>query len=247
MIKAVYIYKLVDRHTSEVYYVGATSQTLEKRLQMHRQLCGSKRMKELFDSELDITIELIEATTNISAATREKYWIDYYSLKGFNLRNGKHYVSYPNSTPTRLKLRTEKINQYSLAWNLVKTWESIDEINEAGFNEDLICSALMGWRKSSQGFRWEFNKKELANSDFHHTWHTIIRIEHHPKSQSKSAFQPLSLFPFRNSLSETNSKTTSIWFTSYSSILFSRAALLGLVSFITFGRFLHFSLKRSIR
>jgi len=57
------------------------------------------------------------------------------------------------------KAKSKQVNQYDLAGNFIKTWESATEIErQLGFAQGNISNCCNGKRKSAYGFIWRFNE-----------------------------------------------------------------------------------------
>lgn len=81
------IYYLSNPLTNTIFYVGATSQTLAKRLMQHKNNWGNKTTKSLSIQGVSPIIHLLEECSIDNAAEREEYWIRKMISDGHPIEN----------------------------------------------------------------------------------------------------------------------------------------------------------------
>lgn len=92
MNKRVIIYTITDANTGLIHYVGATSQSLEKRFNQH---CYDGTLKVLRNPKMCPVIEAIDETNGVdNAAFLESYWIHQLRTWGFPLQNRRKSETY---------------------------------------------------------------------------------------------------------------------------------------------------------
>ena len=168
------IYVLKDPRTSIVRYVGATTQTLNKRLVGHvwdaKNLSGTRKInwiKQLLELELKPIIELIEETEEW--IEREKYWYNYYKAitELVNTNNGGQGVfkKDADSIKRTTEAKYTPILQHSLAGELIQEWPCIKDATIAlGLARNSIKNNLRGRSASCGGFIWKYKNKETPES-----------------------------------------------------------------------------------
>lgn len=174
MRQLVRIYVLKHPLTFEVRYVGATSQSLRRRLSGHiwdaKNLKGTRKINwinSLLKEHLCPIIELVETCENWQE--REKFWYDFYSKENVlvNTRDGgagvfkKDRDSIGRSSQAKFKA----IVQFSLEGKLLQEWPSIRDATLAlKLSRNSIKNCLRGSCSSSGGFRWRYKgEKNFAS------------------------------------------------------------------------------------
>lgn len=167
------IYRLIDPNTLEIKYIGKSDISLVKRLVCHiNQIYRKERFSDKGDWIENLIkqgkcplIELIEEVDKNQAASKEKYWIQFYS-KDYKLYNIMH-----NNNPDLFKSLHErcsiKIYEYTIGGEFIKEWESILEAaNFYGLSSGNICSAANGKRKMAGKSMWRYFKTDKIPNYF---------------------------------------------------------------------------------
>ena len=106
---------------------------------------GDKTNNSIYNLEL---IEHKEHVRNHSLG----HTIDLYGVK--NPFYGKHHTK---DVITKL---SKKVIQYDLDNNLVKIWDSFQEIGRNGFNHKNVHMCCQGKRKTHKGFIWKYYEEQ---------------------------------------------------------------------------------------
>ena len=79
------IYIISSSQTNQVY-IGSTKRTLGHRFSQHKSNTKNNkcRSKVLLNEFSDCKIDLIEYTTKEDRLQRERYWVEYYSVRAVN-------------------------------------------------------------------------------------------------------------------------------------------------------------------
>ena len=168
------IYVLKDPRTDIVRYVGATTQTLNRRLVGHvwdaKNLSGTRKInwiKQLLELRLKPQIELLEETEDW--IVREKYWVSYYKQRTelVNSTSGGEGVfkKDKNSIKRSSEAKYTPIIQFSLAGEVIQEWPCIKDATIAlGLARNSIKNNLRGRSASCGGFIWKYKNKETPES-----------------------------------------------------------------------------------
>ena len=165
------IYVLKDPDTFQVRYVGATSQTLTRRLSGHLWDSRHKRsstrkihwIAKLLSQGKTPVIELIE-TCGEDWAKREQHWYLYYALQttlvNTNKGGGGVFKKDANSIARSSQAKFQAIVQYDLSGNRIAEWECIrDATAHYGLARNAIKNCLRGRAASSGGYVWKYRDK----------------------------------------------------------------------------------------
>lgn len=165
------IYVLKDPRSLVIRYVGATSQTLNRRLTGHMgdtKLQSNTHkvnwLRELKYLGLKPIIELIEETEDW--VKREKFWYDHYKalVTLTNSRDGGTGVFKKdlNSIERSSQAKFQSINQYTIDGKLLQAWDCIRdaELHYSGKRKGPIRVCVRGATASAHGFLWSYKDKE---------------------------------------------------------------------------------------
>jgi predicted GIY-YIG superfamily endonuclease len=97
------IYHLINPKNNTIFYVGATIQTLEKRLMQHKHNWGNDTTRQLSKEKILPIMTEIEVCDISVAAEREEYWIKKLIADGHPIEN-KIMKSYIVSMNNKKKL-----------------------------------------------------------------------------------------------------------------------------------------------
>lgn len=176
------VYGLIDPITSDIRYIGITTQKLNTRLLAH--LVVARKFKEknhrtcwlrfLLKQNLKPIIKLIETTTTLDELKlQEKYWISYYK-KIYDLTNttegGDGITGYKPSDKQRLK-HAKSVCQYDKEGNLINTFPSIADAarffgkEKSNSKISQICNGKYG-RNTFMGFIWRYENDDFNKYDW---------------------------------------------------------------------------------
>jgi predicted GIY-YIG superfamily endonuclease len=97
------IYHLTNPKNNSIFYIGATSQTLYKRLMQHKNNWGNDTTRQLCKEKILPIITELEVCSIEIAAEREEYWIKKMISNGHPIEN-KIMKSYIVSMNNKKKL-----------------------------------------------------------------------------------------------------------------------------------------------
>jgi hypothetical protein len=161
------IYVLIDPCTNLVRYVGATTQSLRRRLTGHIGDLKLKKantykinwIRELQSLGLKPVIKLIEETEDW--IVREKFWYDYY--KNSNLTNSRDggsgvFKKDTNSIARSSQAKFKVAYQFSFDGIFIKKWECLRDIDlhYCGKSKGSVRICLRGKSKSAYGYLWSY-------------------------------------------------------------------------------------------
>lgn len=92
--------------------------------------------------------EIVTSAKNINKNTAGGFrwsYIKRQNLKPFD----NWFMANPN---------LEKFQQYDLDWNFLKSYKTVKELNEAGFNHSSVYLVSSGQRKTHKGFKWKMSQ-----------------------------------------------------------------------------------------
>lgn len=161
------IYVLIDPRTNLVRYVGATSQSLKRRLTGHIGDLKLKKantykinwIRELQSLSLKPIIKLIEETEDW--VIREKFWYDYYKSKSLtNSRDGGSGVfkKDADSIARSSQAKFKEVYQFSLNGTFIHKWDCLRDVDlhYCGKAKGAVRVCLRGKSKSAYGYLWSY-------------------------------------------------------------------------------------------
>lgn len=117
----------------------------QKTLKVHRLVCGA--FHENPDGKPCVN-HIDENKSNNCASNLE--WCTYAENNNHGTRNERS-----------AKNRSKSVGQYTLDGDLVKVWQSTNEVErQTGFDQSTICKAAKGKYKQSYGFIWKYVERE---------------------------------------------------------------------------------------
>jgi hypothetical protein len=166
------IYMLQDPRNLAVRYIGATTQSLSRRLTGHIY-DGKKRtsshkakwIKSLLKQGLSPVIQLIEECVNWQE--RERFWCEHYRLITplvNSTKGGEGIVKKSDDSIRRTgEAKFKPIVQYDLQGRFIKDWVCIrDATAFYKLSRNSIKGCLAGRSASSGGFKWKYRDKETV-------------------------------------------------------------------------------------
>lgn len=132
------IYHLTNPKNNQIFYVGATRQTLSARLRQHQLNWATKTTKQLSLENVIPIITALEVCGIDDASNRESFWIKKMKEDGHPIENTSDVSYYTQSHYTRLKPK-KPINrpvEYSIYDDMIHEKEVIKTM---GYTKDELA------------------------------------------------------------------------------------------------------------